>query len=365
MTVQSRTASAPSKVNLTLHVGPADESGYHALVSTFEALSLRDYVTVRRVDDRWSDKDSRQDTRRVRSFIYDVPANGDRPGISKEHTEEFATLDPEQHLALRACRALGLGDRVELTVHKTIPVAGGMAGGSADAAAALVAANDLFELGHSFEDLQRIGATLGADVPACLVGGIALGIGRGDQMTPLRAGTEFPDADSHWWALALAEDGLSTPQVFHAFDDLAVRRSQARLSGDLPGNLSGAVPSGHFCENALALQDSASFSMPVPAAVLSGLLTNDLMPAALAMRPELADVGRAMMETRPGEPSALGWVVSGSGPTVAGLASSREEAQAIATRVLSQPGVRGVAVGWGPGVGARVESALPDWVVEG
>ena len=341
-----RIASAPSKVNLTLHVGPADESGYHALVSTFEALSLRDYVTVRCVDDR-SNADDRG-VPRVRTLVYDVPSDGERPRFSKERTQEFASLDAEQHLALRACSALGVGDRVEVTVHKTIPVAGGMAGGSADAAAALVAANDLFALGYCAADLQRIGATLGADVPACLVGGIALGVGRGDQMESLAAGTEAPTEDSHWWVLAFAEEGLSTPAVFRTFDSMA-----------------GANPEIDFPSGALACQDSQDFSQPVVASDLVGLLSNDLMPATLMMRPELADVGGVMMEELLGSPPALGWVVSGSGPTVAGLAHGREEAAAVAARLSSLRGVRGVTVAWGPGVSAQIEDGLPDWAIGG
>ena len=341
-----RTASAPSKVNLTLHVGPADESGYHALVSTFEALSLRDYVTVRRIDGQ-SDTDN-HNVPQVRTLVYDLPPHGGRLRFSTERTEEFASLDAQQHLALRACDALGVGDRVAVTVHKTIPVAGGMAGGSADAAAALVATNDLFSLGHSAEDLQRIGATLGADVPACLVGGIALGVGRGDQMELLSAGTDAPTSDSHWWALAFAEEGLSTPAVFHTFDAMA-----------------DANPRVEFLEDALARQEREDFAHPVPASDLVYLLTNDLMPAALTVRPELADVGRAMLKELAGSPAALGWIISGSGPTVAGLTRSREEAMAVAARASSVSGVRGVAVAWGPGVGAQVEDRLPDWTIGG
>ena len=168
-------ASAPGKVNLTLRVGAPTPDGYHPLVTVFEALSLRETVTVRT---------SKTPGVRVETVAYLSDGS-----VDEATTRAMADVDPATHLAVRAARVLqrlaaagpwaSTAAGLSIRVDKRVPVAGGMAGGSADAAAALVACNELWELGLGSEQLQAIGRSLGADVPACLVGGIALGTGRG------------------------------------------------------------------------------------------------------------------------------------------------------------------------------------------
>ena len=179
-------ASAPGKVNLTLRVGAPTPDGYHPLVTVFEALNLRENVTVRT---------SKTPGVRVETIAY-LPDGS----VDEATTRAMADVDPATHLAVRAARVLqrlaaagpwaSTAAGLSIRVDKRVPVAGGMAGGSADAAAALVACNELWELGLGSEQLQAIGRSLGADVPACLAGGIALGTGRGDHMSVLREGDE-------------------------------------------------------------------------------------------------------------------------------------------------------------------------------
>ncbi len=338
-------ASAPGKVNLALYSGPPDESGYHPLVTAFEGLSLREYVVAERSASHATAEIDARGVSNVRTFIYGAPSQGDNPQLSKEKTrgfaDEFDGSDLARHLGVRAAAALDVrvGMDVSLTFHKTLPVAGGMAGGSADAAATLVAVNELFDRGLSLEELAAIGSKLGADVPACLYGGISLGVGHGDCITPLQHGSADPTSSSHWWVLAFASEGLSTPAVFRRFDQLtqvgAPLRSEA-LSGRLRTELGEVVP--------------PEFLIP--------LMDNDLQDAALSLRPELADVGNEALNL-----GALAWVVSGSGPTIACLATDEDAARDIALGLKDLPDVRGTAISWGPAIGARVEDGLPEWVL--
>ena len=204
-------ASAPGKVNLTLRVGAPTPDGYHPLVTVFEALNLRETVTVRT---------SKTPGVRVETIAY-LPDGS----VDEATTRAMAGVDLATHLAVRAARVLqrlaaagpwaSTAAGLSIRVDKRVPVAGGMAGGSADAAATLVACNELWELGLGDEQLQAIGRSLGADVPACLAGGIALGTGRGDHMSVLREGDE---EGQHHWVMLLSHEGLSTPEVFREFD---------------------------------------------------------------------------------------------------------------------------------------------------
>ncbi len=198
-------ASAPGKVNLTLRVGAPTPDGYHPLVTVFEALNLRETVTVRT---------SKTPGVRVETIAY-LPDGS----IDEATTRAMADVDPQTHLAVRAARVLqrlaaagpwaSTAAGLSIRVDKRVPVAGGMAGGSADAAAALVACNELWELGLAAEQLEAIGRSLGADVPACLAGGIALGTGRGDHMSILREGDE---EGRHHWVMLLSREGYPRPR---------------------------------------------------------------------------------------------------------------------------------------------------------
>lgn len=289
----------PAKLNLHLTVGPLGGDGYHELTTVFHAVGLYDTVTVEAAD--------ALSVRVSGEGAADVPTDGD-------------------NLAVRAVRLLaqetGHDDRVALHLDKAIPVAGGCAGGSADAAAALVGCARLWAAELSREDLAVVGARLGSDVPFALHGGTALGTGRGEQLTPVLG------HGSYSWVLALADGGLSTPEVYGELD----RQRDVgppTLAGD-PGETLAALRSGD----------------PV---ALGRSLSNDLQEPAFALRPALR---RVVLTGR--ELGALGGIVSGSGPTVALLARSPEHATALAAALTAEDVCRTVRVADGPVPGARV-----------
>lgn len=316
-------ASAPGKVNLTLRVGHPTEDGYHPLVTVFEALNMRETVTVRT---------SRRLGIHVTTTAY-LP-NG---RVDEATTAAMADLDPENHLCVKAARSLqklaAMGPwghtaaGIEIHVEKHVPMAGGMAGGSADAAATLVACNALWELGLNSDQLEMMGRALGADVPACLTGGIALGTGRGDRMSLFADGSDEP---RHHWAIALAHGGLSTPAVFRQLDQMGGPAGKWELLEDLSDE-AGALLTG-----------SAEQAAPC--------LVNDLTEAALELRPELAKTIAGARHA-----GALAVVLSGSGPTIAALATSAEDAQRIADELAQLPTVSAAPTTWGAARGAMIE----------
>ncbi len=292
---------ASGKVNLTLRSGPRRPDGYHQLATLFQAVSMYDDLDV-----RWAP-----------------------PGqISVSVTGDQAALVPtgETNLAVRAARLLaqeygaaGLGCTMEL--RKTIPVTGGMAGGSADAAAALLACSVLWDLDVSPDDLLDLGAKLGADVPFCLTGGTAMGTGRGDRLAPvLTRGT-------YQWVLALSEGELSTPEVFRRFDEL---RPSGNAELEVPAEVLNALISGD-------------------AAALGRCLHNDLQEAAVSLRPELGRVLQTGLEL-----GALGAMVSGSGPTVAFLVPDERVGLDLSVGLASEGLGRVVRRVHGPVPGARL-----------
>ena len=318
-------ASAPGKVNLTLRVGAPTPDGYHPLVTVFEALNLRETVTVRT---------SKTPGVRVETIAY-LPDGS----VDEATTRAMAGVDPATHLAVRAARVLqrlaaagpwaSTAAGLSIRVDKRVPVAGGMAGGSADAAAALVACNELWELGLGSEQLQAIGRSLGADVPACLAGGIALGTGRGDHMSVLREGDEAGAEYQHHWVMLLAHEGLSTPSVFREFDRV-----------DAVGAPALAEPTPEEVAALCAGPES-----------LRHCLVNDLQAPALRLRPELAETIAAARDA-----GALAVTLSGSGPTVAALARDAEHARTLAAALSDAPTVARAIPTHGPACGARIES---------
>jgi len=301
----SVTARVPAKVNLQLSVGPLREDGYHDLVTVFHAVSLFDEVTVTRAD---------------RTSVLVTGEGG--PAVP---------LGPA-NLAVRAAvalaRATGRRGRgaggVKIEIRKRIPVAAGLAGGSADAAAALVACNELWQTGLSTAELAEIGARVGSDVPFSLAGGTAVGLGRGERLTTALV------SGSYQWVLAFGTTGLSTPDVYAACDRL---RASRRTKDGQPV----AVPEPQLSTRLMAALRSGD-----PAAV-GPLLTNDLQPAALSLQPLLR---RALQAGR--EHGALGAIVSGSGPTCAFLASSAEAARELAVAVTGAGVCRAVVHVSGP-----------------
>jgi 4-diphosphocytidyl-2-C-methyl-D-erythritol kinase len=298
------TVRVPAKVNLQLAVGSARDDGYHPLVTVFHAVSLHDEVTVR-------------------------PAA--KMALAVIGEDATAVPTDRSNLAWRAAGALakaagvrGADAAVHIEIRKRIPVAAGLAGGSADAAATLVACNELWQAGLSQRELAEIAAGLGSDVPFSLMGGTAVGRGRGEQLTPALA------AGSYHWALAFGRAGLSTAQVYSTFDRLRAARAAAIAEPSLSNDLMTALRSGD------------------PARV-GPLLTNDLQPASLSLQPDLR---RTLTAGR--EHGALGAIVSGSGPTCAFLARDAAHARELAVLLTGAGVCRAAARASGPVPGATV-----------
>jgi len=306
---------APGKVNLFLSVGAPGPDGYHPLTTVFQAVRLIETVTAR----RQSAQDHGTVTLTLEEPDADVPVD-------------------ESNLAVRAATLLaqttGVSEGVDLLLRKRVPVAGGMAGGSADAAAALVACNALWGTGLSLPELSALAARLGADVPFPLTGATAVGSGRGDRVTPIMT------RGAYHWVFALADEGLSTPAVFRRFDELAgiVPAGAGRGAGFTGGPVARDVPEALTA--ALRAGDARA---------LAGSLHNDLQAAALDLRPELARV-IAVAE----EAGALRAIVSGSGPTIAALVEDPGSAQRVSRALKASGQVADVLRADAPVAGARV-----------
>jgi 4-diphosphocytidyl-2-C-methyl-D-erythritol kinase len=293
---------APAKINLHLSVGPLRRDGYHDVATAYHAVSLHDEVIA-------SDSDG---------LAVSVSAG---TGVPVEDVPQ----DPSNLAAAAAmalARHVGRSPDVALHITKGIPVAGGMAGGSADAAAALVACDALWSTGLSRGELSALGAQVGSDVPFSLTGGTAVGTGRGEVLAPVLARGRFQ------WVAALADGGLSTPDVYAECDRLREGREvpEPRVGSDLMAALRAG-----------------------DADALGVALHNDLEEAACSLRPALRQTlgtGR--------EAGALGAVVSGSGPTVVFLARSPEHAIDIAVALSATGTCRAVKRCHGPVGGARV-----------
>ena len=304
MVLRSVTATAPGKINVCLRVGPLRDDGYHDLATIFQAVSLVEDVAVTESDGF--------------SLSFSGP-------IDTSHL----TVD-ESNLVLRAARAVataaGYTGGADIQVVKRVPIAGGMGGGSADAAATLVAVDALWETNLGMSKLTEIAASLGADVPFALHGGTALGVSRGDVLTPVLAKAEFH------WVLVLADTGLSTPEVFRQLD-----RHRNEHSIDIE-----TVPIDPTVEPELlaALRSG-------DATALAEYLRNDLQAAALQLKPELGGV-LEFGETH----GALAGIVSGSGPTIALLAGDETSAHDLVA-ALTDAGKSALAV-TAPVLGARV-----------
>ena len=300
----SVTARVPAKVNLHLSVGGVRRDGFHELVTVYHALSLYDEVIVEPAD------------------ALEVVVVGE--GAAQVPTDA-------ENLAARGVRAvaalLGREPSVRLTIRKGIPVAGGMGGGSADAAAALVAVDALWGAEIDRVTMEGLAAGLGSDVAFLLYGATALGTGRGEAISPV-----LSTGDYHW-VLAVAEAGLSTPTVYAELDRL---RSAGEVDHDGVGPPDGVLA-------ALRAGDVVA---------LGRALANDLEPAALRLRPQLRRVLEAGREL-----GAAGVVVSGSGPTVALLARTADESVHIASALSGLAVCRTVRRATGPVAGARVVPA--------
>jgi 4-diphosphocytidyl-2-C-methyl-D-erythritol kinase len=303
------TVETPAKVNLCLAVGPVRPDGFHPLATVYQAIGLFDRLTAVPADDG--------------QVVLDVCADeaGDLVRASDVPTDE-------SNLAVRAARLLaehtGTAAGVRLGLHKGIPVAGGLAGGSSDAAAALVACNHLWQTGLSRTELLGLAARLGSDVPFCLLGGTALGSGRGEQVSPL------PTRGEYHFAVVVDDRGLSTPDVYAELDRLR------KEEGD-----GGADPSGPDVPQPLLDALRAG-----DAAALGRAMANDLQAAALSLRPELSG-----LLDRASALGAHGALVSGSGPTCLFLAGDQAHARRMC-ETLAADGYRAVPAS-GPAPGAE------------
>ncbi|WP_416483176.1 4-(cytidine 5'-diphospho)-2-C-methyl-D-erythritol kinase [Streptomyces sp. CL12] len=295
----SVTVRVPAKVNVQLAVGAARPDGFHDLANVFLAVGLYDEVTVTPADE-----------------LRVTCAGPDAAQVPLDRTN----LAARAALALAARR--GIEPNVHLHIDKDIPVAGGMAGGSADGAGALLACDRLWGTGASRAELLAICAELGSDVPFSLVGGAALGVGRGELLTGLDVGGTFH------WVFAMAERGLSTPAVFREFDRLAEGRQ---------------IP------EPVASQDLLDALAKGDADALAAAVTNDLQPPALSLFPQLAATLAAGREA-----GALASLVSGSGPTTAFLTRDAEAAEKVAEALTASGTCRTVRTAAGPVAGATV-----------
>jgi 4-diphosphocytidyl-2-C-methyl-D-erythritol kinase len=306
MSTRGVVVRTPAKVNLQLAVGPLGEDGFHEVTTVFQAISLFDDVSI---------KLAKQDS--GTSLTLSGATSGGVP------------IDDE-NLAIRAAKLMAekfdLSTDLEIHLKKEIPVAGGMAGGSADAAGVIVAMDSLFEVGLSRDEMEAIAAKLGSDVPFGISGGVAIGRGRGDQLTPALS------RGNYHWVLALSGQGLSTPAVYQECDRLREGLDIARPQ--VSDSMMQALRAGD-------------------AVALGQALSNDLQAAACSLRPALRlvlDVGR--------DYGALGGIVSGSGPTVAFLVEDEERSMDLTVALSSSGVVAGVVRASGPVHGARVIETL-------
>jgi 4-diphosphocytidyl-2-C-methyl-D-erythritol kinase len=292
----------PAKVNLQLSVGPLGSDGFHEVTTVFQAISLFDDVTVATAPD------------------------GDGIKISISGQTSSGVPADNSNLAVKAAELMiknyDLPTDLIIKLKKEIPVAGGMAGGSADAAGVIVGLDSLFELGLSRDEMEVVGSKIGSDVPFSICGGVAIGTGRGDQITPALAKGNYN------WVLALSGQGLSTPSVYQECDRL--REGLSISSPAVSEQLMQALRAGD-------------------AKALGKALTNELQPAACSLRPALRlvlDVGV--------DYGALGGIVSGSGPTVAFLVSDDDHAMDLTVALSASGVVSSVVRATGPAHGARI-----------
>ena len=314
--------SAPGKVNLFLALGAASPDGYHPLNTIFAQIGLSETVTVSALQALTTTAPQPGSAPAAQPGSAPAAQPGSAPAAQPDSVPAAQTGSPRIELALtrpdnnvpldhtnlayRAAQAVaqqaaqrGLATPdVHILLDKAVPVAGGMAGGSADAAATLKACNEFWQVGLSLEELAQLGAQLGADVPFGLYGGVALGTGRGDLIEPLKAAP-----GPYYWTFALQDEGLSTAAVFKHFDAIV----QAPPAADMPPEqLLAALEAGDVAE-------------------VSRHIRNDLQATAIELRPELGQLIDLAEKA-----GALVAMVSGSGPTVAALSSSRAAAERVA-----------------------------------
>lgn len=299
MRYKSIEVQVPAKVNLQLSVGPREADGYHEIVTLFQAISIYDTLRI------------------SASERFELTLKGDYTnGVPLDNS----------NLVYKAVELMvekfGTDKNLSIEIDKSIPVAGGMAGGSADAAATLLAIDGLYGLNLSKDELSDVAKNLGSDVPFMLHGGTAVGRGRGDQITPALS------RGNYHWVIAVSSSGLSTPAVYGECDRL--RTGLDIKAPSLNDELLQALLSGD-------------------ATRVGKSLSNDLQAAACSIRPALRlilDMGE--------EYGALGGIVSGSGPSVAFLVADEDHSLDLAVALTSSGVVGSVARAEGPVHGAKI-----------
>ena len=283
------TASAPGKINIFFKVGALQENGYHDVLSVYQALDIRESVSV------------------VPNHEWQVTVSGE---LSAEQIAAVPT--GEDNLVVRAAKVIadlaGLGEPqpVKFEITKNVPVDGGMGGGSADAAAALLAVDELWCTGVDGQALIHSAADLGADIPFALLGGTAIGVGKGDDLEPIEGVKKLH------WVLVPMDAGLSTPRVYAKLDEIR------RARGEDPTLVAAPVVPAELVD-ALKFGDAPEVAKH---------LHNDLQEAAVALMPELSITMHDGLAA-----GALAAMVSGSGPTVAMLAESEAAAESLANHL--------------------------------
>lgn len=271
-------AKAPGKINVFLKVGALLDDGYHDVAIAYQAVSLYEEVRAYPADD------------------FSVEVAG---------TVELSRVPTDgSNIAIKAARLLarrtGYRGGVHLEIGKHVPVTGGMGGGSADAAATLLACDTLWGTELPREEMLELATQLGADVPFAFTGGTAIGTGRGDQLSPALAQGQFQ------WVLAVADFGLSTPAVYRELDSHRDKHSQDIFPAD---------PQPFVDANVLQALRAGDPHM------LAESLYNDLQAPALHLEPSLASVLELGEQN-----GALAGIISGSGPTVAFLTADLDNA---------------------------------------
>ncbi len=324
------TVRVPAKINLQLAVGPPRADGYHSLVTVFHAVSLFDEVIA--------EPAGRDGVAVTGEGATRVPAGPDNLALRAVAALREAVAGPAA--GRRASTRVGPAG-VHITIAKRIPVAAGLAGGSADAAAALVACNELWGGRLSQPHLLEAAARVGSDVAFALLGGTAVGRGRGERLTPALA-----PATQYHWVLAFADGHLSTPEVYAALD-----RLRAGGAGGTGGGTGGGTEGGAQGAPAEPNLDAALMSAlrSGEARLVGRALSNDLQPAALSLFPALRKTLAAGLEL-----GALGALVAGSGPTCVFLAASADRALDLAVSLSGAGVCRSVARVTGPVAGAAV-----------
>ncbi|MBM7767635.1 4-(cytidine 5'-diphospho)-2-C-methyl-D-erythritol kinase [Glutamicibacter nicotianae] len=302
-------ATAPGKINCYFKVGPPREDGYHEVASLYVAVSLTEQIEARlRTDGE-----------------LQLSLEPNSPVVSEPENFPLGAGNLVHRAAQLLREHTGCSLGADLHITKRVPIAGGMGGGSADAAATLVACNELWGTGLDREELGRLGARLGADVPFALMGGAAIGLGIGDKLAPL-----LTRAKTHW-VLIPASYGLSTPRVYGMLD-----RLRAGMEIEVPQEIDPAVIEALMASDAPAL---------------ARVLANDLTQASLALAPELGTM-RDMAEGA----GALRAMVSGSGPTLALLVKDVEHADEVMAQLGDEVGVATIPV-TAPASGAHITLA--------